>query len=421
MRFSEFPHRWRVVALLFFLSVLNYLDRQTLSVLAPTLEHELGFSTVQYSYIVTTFLIAYAAGYLFCGSIIDRLGVKLAVVLALGVWSTAGIAHAFASSWVAIAGCRFVLGLGESFNSPSGIKAISEWIPRRERGLCMAIFSNGNILGAIIAPPLVSFVAIKFGWQWGFLVTGAAGLLYLLWWWKSYHAPESHPRLPARERDHIFAERGAAGPARKLPLLVALRDPAVAGFFVARLLTDSLSFFFSFWLPAYLESARGFSLAMIGFFGWIPFLASDIGGPGGGALSDWLVRRGWKSADARRRMLLVSACIMPCALIAVHVGSPFLALGLIAVLLASQSCWMSNMLTLMSETFPREQVATCSSLASVGGSIGGIISTLLAGRVIQAVGYVPVFTTLGFLHFIAFAVLTVALRIALARKTARTA
>jgi ACS family hexuronate transporter-like MFS transporter len=418
MRLPDFPYRWRIVILLFFLSVINYLDRQTLSVLAPTLRGELGFSTVQYSYVVTSFLIAYTVGYLFCGAVIDRLGVRLAVIVALSAWSVAGMLHALAASWLALAICRFALGLGESFNAPCGIKAIAEWAPKRERGLSMAIFSNGNIAGAIIAPPLVSFVAIKFGWQWAFVITGAMGFLYLLFWIAYYDSPEKQLRLKPAERDYIVAERGAATPAgerKKLSMVAALRHPAVLGFFIARLLTDSLSFFFSFWLPEYLQSARGFSLAMIGLFGWIPFLASDIGGPGGGALSDWLVRRGWQPAAARRRMLLVAACLMPCSVAAVHAPSAYVALALIAVLLAAQSCWMANMLTLMSETFPREHVATYVALASIGGSIGGIISTLLAGKVIHAVGYVPVFTTLGFLHFIAFGIIAFLARPTVAR------
>jgi ACS family hexuronate transporter-like MFS transporter len=408
MSFPRIPYRWRIVVLLFFLSVINYLDRQTLSVLAPTLRTAMGFTTVDYSYIVASFLVAFTLGYVFCGSIIDRLGVKVAVVLALSVWSVAGMSHAFATTWIALAASRFVLGLGESFNAPCGIKGIAEWVPKRERGLSMAIFSNGNIVGAILAPPLVSFVALHHGWDWAFFVTGGLGFVYLIFWLRYYDAPEKQRRLPAAERDYILEERGAtargSAPAR-LPLLQAFRHPAVIGFFIARLLTDSLSFFFSFWLPEYLQSARGFSLAMIGLFAWIPFLAADIGGPGGGALSDWLVRRGWQSGAARRRLMLIAACLMPCSLVAVHADSAYVALALIAVLLAAQSCWMSNILTLMSETFPREHLATYVSLCSIGGSIGGIISTLAAGRIIQSVGYVPVFTTLGFLHLAGYALI----------------
>ena len=400
------PFRWRIVALLFFLSVINYLDRQALSVLAPTLREQLHFSTVEYSYIVTIFLIAYALGYTFCGTLIDRFGVRIAVFGAVAVWSLAGMLHALATTWLALAACRFLLGLAESFNTPCAVKAIGEWVPTRERGLSTAIFSNGFIIGAVIAPPFVSFVAVRYGWQWGFLATGALGFIYLIWWRAFYYSPERHPSLPSHELDYIVQQRRVPTTTASISLLAALRNPLCLGFAVARLLTDSLSFFFSFWLPEYLQSSRGFSLSMIGLFAWIPFLAADIGGPGSGAFSDWLVRRGWEPVKARRRMLLVAACVMPSALIAAHAQSAGVAIGIIALILAAQSCWNSNLMTMMSEKFPREHLATYVALVSIGGSIGGIISTLLAGKVIHAIGYIPVFTTLGFLHITAFAVIT---------------
>lgn len=419
MRLSRFPYRWRIVALLFFLSAINYLDRQTLSVLSKTLRETLGFTAVEYSYVVTAFLVAYSIGYVFCGTIIDRIGVRLAVLLALAAWSLAGMGHALATTWIGLLGWRFALGLGESFTSPCGIKALAEWAPKRERGLSVAIFSNGNIFGAIIAPPFVSLVALKFGWQAAFIVTGAIGFVYLAFWWVLYDAPEKQARLPAGERAYILAERNSPSNAvtKKISFIDALKHPAVLGLFIARFLTDSLSFFFSFWLPEYLQTERGFSLAMIGLFGWIPFLASDIGGPGGGALSDWLVRRGWKPADARRRMMLIAACLMPCSLVAVHAPSAYVALALIGVILAAQSCWMANILTLVSETFPREHVGTYLSVSALGGSIGGIVSTLAAGKIIHRAGYVPVFTALGFLHLVAFATIVWCLR----RTTAKSA
>jgi ACS family hexuronate transporter-like MFS transporter len=177
-RLPVFPFRWRIVALLFFLSVINYLDRQTLSVLKSTLQSHLAFSETQYSYIVTSFLAAYMLGYFFCGTVVDQYGVRIAVFIALLAWSLAGIGHALAASWAALAAWRFCLGLGESFNAPCGIKAIAEWVPKRERALSTAIFSNGNIFGAIVAPPMVSFVGLKLGWQWALVVTGALGVVY---------------------------------------------------------------------------------------------------------------------------------------------------------------------------------------------------------------------------------------------------
>lgn len=409
--------RWGIVALLFLTAMVNNLDRQALSVLAPTLKGHLGFGSVEYSYVVTAFLAAYTLGYTFCGQVLDRLGVKLGIMIALAFWSLSGIAHAVVAGWVTLAVFRFLLGLGESFNSPAGVKAIAEWIPRKERGLCMAVFSNGNILGAVIAPPLVSFLAVKLGWQSAFIVTGATGLLLLMAWGRFYHSPEKHPRLLEDERRLILADRAAVAQTAatldtmaKPSMLSLLKNPVCVGFFFCRLLTDPITYFFSFWLPDYLQTGRGFTLAMIGLFGWLPFLASDIGGPGGGALSDWLVRRGWQSRKARLTIMTAAATLMPLAAVAVRTQSSWAALGLIAVLLGAQSCWVANQLTLISESIPHRQAATLLALSAIGGSIGGMGSTLLAGRVIAATGYVPVFTTIGFLHGLALLILFASIR-----------
>ena len=406
--------RWGVVALLFATAMLNNLDRMVLSVLAPTLKDSLGFGDVEYSYVVAAFLAAYAIGYTFCGKVLDRVGVKLGLMGALVFWSFAGMGHAAAVGWLSLAAFRFMLGLGESFNSPGGVKAIAEWIPRRERGLSMAVFSNGNVLGSILAPPLVAFLSIHFGWRWAFLVTGGFGLVLFAVWQRVYHSPERHPRLTPEERELILADhrdaartRGVLAPARsdRVSMLALFRQPACVGFFVARLLTDPITYFFAFWLPSYLKAERGFTIAMIGAIGWIPFLASDVGGPGGGALSDWLIRRGWSPRKARLALMLFAATCMPAAIVAVFSSSAWVSIACIAVVLGAQSCWMANQLTLISESVPPTHAASLLALSAMGGSIGGIAANLLAGRVIAAAGYVPVFCVIAFCHLTAFAVL----------------
>lgn len=398
--------RWLIVVLLFFVAAVNNLDRQTLSVLAPTLRASLGFGAVEYSYIVTAFLIAYTLGYTFCGGVLDRVGIKLGLACALAFWSLAGMFHAVATGWIMLLVFRFLLGLGESFNSPAGVKAISEWIPSRERGLSMAVFSNGNVLGAMIAPPLVSLLTITLGWRWAFVITGAIGFVLLAVWWKFYDSPERHRSLSTAEREHIFAERPqSSGPVKSLTMWQLLSHPICLAFFLARLLTDGTTYFYSFWLPDYLTHSRGFSLALIGLVGWLPFLAADIGGPGGGAISDWLIRRGWKSHRARLTLMLAAACLMPLAAVAVRIDSAFLCVAIIATLLGAQSCWMANQLTLISESVSRENVATLLALSAMGGSIGGIFSTLMTGQIVERYGYVPVFTALGAVHLLAFGVL----------------
>ena len=427
MSFLRTHLRWGVVALLFFTALLNNLDRMVLSVLAPTLKENLSFGDVEYSYVVAAFLAAYAIGYTFCGKVLDRVGVKLGMMAALVFWSVAGMGHAAAIGWLSLAAFRFLLGLGESFNSPGGVKAIAEWIPRRERGLCMAVFSNGNVLGSIIAPPLVTFLLLHLGWRWAFVITGGLGIALWAVWRYVYHSPESHPRLTEEERAVIMADRTggsrscateSADAQERVPsanadaqervppgIFALLRQPKCAGFFVARLLTDPIVYFFTFWLFSYLKEARSFTPVMIAAVGWIPFLASDIGGPGGGALSDWLVRRGWRPRNARPALMLLAACVMPVSVIAVLTPSAWLSIACIALILGSQSCWMANQLTLISESVPRAHAATLLALSALGGSIGGIAANLLAGRAIHAAGYVPVFCTLGFCHLTAFAVL----------------
>ena len=446
MSFLRTHLRWGVVALLFFTALLNNLDRMVLSVLAPTLKESLSFGDVEYSYVVAAFLAAYALGYTFCGKVLDRVGVKLGMMGALVFWSVAAMGHAAAVGWLSLAAFRFLLGLGESFNSPGGVKAISEWIPRRERGLCMAVFSNGNVLGSIIAPPLVTFLLLHLGWRWAFGITGGLGLVLWAVWRHVYHSPDNHPRLTEEERAVIEADRQAgsdksvASPMVSQPadshtsgkrhscrfiqeaapsgkrhscrfkgdapsIFSLLRQPKCAGFFVARLLTDPIVYFFTFWLFSYLKEARHFSDMMIAAVGWIPFLASDIGGPGGGALSDWLVRRGWQPRRARLALMLLAACAMPVSIMAVLTPNAWLSIACIALILGSQSCWMANQLTLISESVPRTHAASLLALSALGGSIGGIAANLLAGRAIHAAGYVPVFCALGFCHITAFVVL----------------
>jgi ACS family hexuronate transporter-like MFS transporter len=403
MTFFAGRRRWLVVALLFFLSTINYLDRQSLSVLAPTLREKLSFSVEQYSYIVSSFLAAYTIGYLFCGRILDKAGAKAGIAVALAFWSLAACLHAVARSWQQLAMFRVLLGLGESFNAPGGAKVIREWIPRRERALSMAVFSTGNIFGAIVAPPLVSYLALKLDWRYAFLVTGGIGFIWLAAWLRNYHAPDASPKLSAEERALILAERTPADTLTpRNGFLDVLRHPLTISFVLARFLTDSVPYFFSFWMPEYLRRSHNFGLAEIGMLAWIPYLAADLGGISGGASSDFLVRRGWSAATARRRVLLIAACVTPMALVAVRTDSALISIACIGLVLAAHSAWITNLLTLMTESVPVHLSGQVVALSGVGGGVGGILSNLATGQIVSIYGYVPVFTALGFLHLMAY-------------------
>lgn len=398
--------RWRIVLLLFFLSVNNYLDRQALSVLAPTLRDRLHFTVEHYSYVVASFLLAYTLGYLFCGRVLDRVGTRRGISLAVLFWSTATCSHALARSWRHLAFTRFLLGLGESFNAPGGAKAIREWIPRKERALSMAVFSTGNIAGAVLAPPLIGFLALRFGWRPAFLVSGFLGYLWWAFWIKYYRSPEQHPRLSQAERALILAERSASETlAADASFWDLLRHPATPAFMAARFLTDSVPYFFSFWLPEYLKQSHSFGLSEIAMMAWIPYLAADLGGLFGGAASDWLVRRGWTPLEARRRVLLGAACLTPAAMLAVRAEAPLVSLLCVGLVLAAHSAWITNLLTFMTESMPAHVSAQVVAWSGLGGSIGGILSNLATGRVVARWGYRPVFSLLALLHLSAFALL----------------
>lgn len=402
--------RWWIVALLFLFALINTLDRQALSVLAPTLQAQFGFSSVEYSYAVSAFLAAYTLGYFFSGQLIDRWGVRIALALALGFWSLAAGTHALVQGWIGLALCRFALGLGESFNLPGGMKCLVEWTPPSERALSTAIFTFGNSMGAVIAPVLVSYLALQYGWRWSFFGTALLGIGPLFAWIGTYSTPANHSRLRPEERD--FRARGpGAVEARPSFLLQTepfenvtslLRHPLCLAFIFSRMLTDPISYFLNFWIPDYMVRGRGFSLALIGWVVWLPYLAGGIGGPGGGAVSDWLVRRGCCSPRARLLLMLVAASLMPMAVFVPLVRADWLSVGIIALLYAAQTCWMSNQLALISESFPPHLTGKVIAWSSIGGGIGGVLNTLLVGAIVKDHGYTLVFATIGGLSLLAY-------------------
>src|ERR1017187_7430604 len=403
--------RWLVAGLLFFISTIAFLDRQTLSVLEKTLEGILGFSAVEYPYFVMGFLIATGFGYLFAGGMIDRFGVRSSFAVALTVWSVAAVAHSLATGWISFLVLRIVLGLGESFYTPAAARVLRDWIPQRERGVCWAVFSTGNFIGAMIAPPLIARLALHYHWQLSFVITGASGFVLLGGWLWFYHSPERHPWLSSAERAVILHGRGSSAVAQEnISIFRLLSQPAVRSFFFTRFFTDPFTFFFLFWLPAYLQTSHGFSLAKTGMMAWIPFLGADLGALTGGAVSDWLVRRGTDPPLARRRVLFVVACLTPLTLVAVRVGSTPLAVGLITLVMFLQASWNTNLTTHIIESTPPQNVARVVALTLMGGTVGGGLSTLLTGHAIKNLGYIPVFTALGFTHLTAYALMSISLR-----------
>jgi len=400
--------RWVIVGVLFLLSVTNYLNRQTLSVLAPSLIDTLGMTQKQYSYIVSLFLVAYTISFAVCGWVLDRYGARVVLPAAVAFWSVASILHGAATGWIGLAICRILLGLGEGFGPVGGVKVIGEWVPKRERALAMGIFSNGNIVGAVLAAPLVVFLQLRLGWRAALMITGFVGLVWILIWRRVYTPAAQSCLTTPKNPESVAAQSDNAASAATSGRLWSM--PVTYGVFGARLLTDMVPLFFSFWLPEFLHRVYHADIAMIGAVAWIPYLAADLGGLCGGALSDLFVRHGLTAKRARMLALLMAACATPLAAVAVRTTRLSVALGCIAIVLAAHSLWIVNLFTLITETVPAQMTARVTGISGVGGSLGGIVANLAVGALLPAFGYKPIFTCLGCMHAVSFALLAITLR-----------
>jgi ACS family hexuronate transporter-like MFS transporter len=399
--------RWYICGLLFFATTLNYLQRQTVSVLKPHLQNALHWSESDYGWIVFAFQVAYAVMYTVSGRIMDRLGIRLGYALAMVWWSAAGMAHALARGTFSFGVARFFLGVGEAGNFPAAIKAVTEWFPPKERALATGIFNAGSNVGAVLAPPMVIWLTLKWGWQEAFLLTGSLGFIWLIFWLMFYRPPEKHPWLAQEELQVIQGEDPTTGGSElPTPLGSILKYRQVWGLILIRFMTDPIWWFYVFWLPSYLVQARGFSLQQLGYFGWIPFLAADIGSIAGGWLSGFLIKRGWTVDRARKVTMTICACLMPAGIAGVFVGNTWLALAFISVATSAFPGWSATYYTLASDIFPRKDVGAIVGLSGSGGAVGGMILALTAGYVLQWFhSYIPLFIIAGIMHPLALAVI----------------
>ncbi|MCE5198471.1 MAG: MFS transporter [Armatimonadota bacterium] len=395
--------RWYIVGLLALLTAINYLDRNALSIAQTVLEDEFGMTNRDYGHIVSLFLIAYGVMHPFAGRIIDKLNTRRGLSLALIWWSLAGIGHAFVSSVAGFGFARFFLGIGESGNFPGAIKTVGEWFPPKERAMATGIFNVGAGLGAIIAPPLVGYLILRFGWRAAFIATGTLGFLWLIPWLKLSQKPEQNKRITPEELNYIRSgqEECEENDGKQMSLLNALGQRDLWALMMARFMSDSAWFFFAFWIPKYFKDARGFDLKQIAMFVWLPFVAADIGSVVGGALSSLLIKRGVSVIKARKLALCSCALLMPVAILTVHAQSWQLAIVCLGVATFAHQAWAASVLTLPADLFPKSIVATTYGLTACMGTLGGVLTQWLVGGVIDTVGYVPVFTVIGFLHPIA--------------------
>ncbi len=396
-------YRWRICALLFAATTLNYIDRQVLGVLAPDLARLFGWSEVEYGYIVTAFQAAYAIGLISAGAIIDRLGTRLGYALAICVWSLAAMSHALAGSVLGFAAARFLLGLGEAGNFPAAIKTVAEWFPRRERALATGIFNSGSNIGAVLAPMAVPIVALTWGWQAAFLFTGVLSAAWLVTWLVVYRPPDQHPRVQAEELAYIRCDPDE--PAKRLPWAQLLRHRQAWAFVAAKFITDPIWWFFLFWLPKFLNSEYGLTLTALGPPLIAIYLMADIGSIGGGWIAGRFIKRGWSVNKARKSAMLVCALAVVPIMFASSVTHLWAAVVLIGLATAGHQGWSANLFTLTSDMFPRQAVASVVGLGGFAGAVGGMLIATFTGFLLQTTGsYVPVFAMAGTAYLLALLV-----------------
>lgn len=376
VRFSDPSARRAVVGYLLVATTINYLDRQTLSVLAPVLQKELSISSLEYSYIINSFLAVYSVMYLLVGRAVDLVGVRWGLGCGIVVWSLAEILHGRARGFEDLCLARALLAIGEAAIIPSGVKAVAEWFEAKQRGVAVGTFEIGLSLGPIIAPPLVVWLSLQWGWRSAFVWTGVLGLFWAIPWLLWYRTP-SNP-APRNEGS------------RPVSWLATLSSRSVWAVGLARFFGDPVWYFYLFWLPKFLSEAKGLSLASIGAFAWTPYLASMLGGLSGGAISSWMIARGVDPVTARKRVLLFSSIVVSSGVLCIYLESLVWTLVSIGVAAFAMQCWGVNLDTLPGDLFPAERVAQSVGLAGMLGSLGGVAFTAAIGYLVQYYSYTPV-------------------------------
>jgi ACS family hexuronate transporter-like MFS transporter len=394
--------RWGICALLFFATTINYVDRAVLGVLAPLLRTEIGWSDLEYGRISAAFTLAYAIGFLFAGWFIDRFGTKVGYALYLIVWSLAAAGHALAASAIGFGIARFALGLGESGNFPAAIKTVAEWFPRKERAFATGIFNAGSNVGAIVAPLVVPWITLHYGWRTGFVVTGLAGLVWVFFWWPFYRKPAEHPTLGKAELQHI--ESDPPEPAVSVSWFELLQHRQAWAFATGKFLTDSVWWFYLFWFPLFMADTFGFDIRTIGLPFITVYLVADVGSVGGGWLSSKLLKMGWTPNAARKTAMLVCAFLILPVAMAPRVSNAWVAVWLVSLAAAAHQGFSANMFTLASDMFPKPAIGSVVGIGGFAGAMGGFLMNLGAGWFRQNQGsYVTMFAIAGVAYLIAIA------------------
>jgi MFS transporter, ACS family, hexuronate transporter len=399
--------RWYICGLLFFATTVNYIDRQVLGMLKPVLERELKWNESDYGWIVFAFQCAYAVMMPIAGRIIDWLGTRIGYALAVLVWSLASMSHSLARNAVQFAAARFALGIGEAANFPAALKTVADWFPRRERALATGIFNSGTNVGAIVAPLMVPFLAVRFGWRSAFLAAGSLDLIWIVVWLLVFRRPREHARLSASELALIDSDHQDE-PQQRVRYTRLLTKRAAWAFLIGKFMTDPVWWFYLYWLPGFLNQTYKLDIGHLGPPLVVIYIAADIGSIGGGWLSSRLLSRGWSLTAARKTaMLLCATAVLPVAAIMFVGHNLWLVVALIGLAAAAHQGWSANLFTLPSDTFPRATVGSVVGLGGLGGAVGGMCVSPVIGYWLDFShgAYGPLFFVAGSMYLAALAVI----------------
>lgn len=381
---SEKKIRYGILALLFFGTTINYIDRQVIGLLKPTLEKEFNWTETDYSNIVMAFSAAYAIGLLGFGRWIDKIGTKLGYAVSVFFWSLAAVGHAFAKSTFGFGIARAALGVAEAGNFPAAIKSVAEWFPKKERALATGIFNSGANVGAVVAPIMVPAILGLYGWQEAFIITGALGFIWLFFWWRYYEIPVKHKKISKEEFDYIHSDNEIVSETEApIKWIELFKIKQTWAFVFGKLLTDPVWWFFLFWLPSYFAETFNLDLKKPSLPLVIVYTATTIGSIGGGYLSSYLIKKGWNVQKARKTtMFIIAICVMP-IMLAQFTQNIWVAVSLISLAAAAHQAWSANIFTTVSDYFPKKDISSVVGIGGMAGSVGGILFPLTIGIILD--------------------------------------
>jgi MFS transporter, ACS family, hexuronate transporter len=375
-------YRWRICALVFFATTVNYLDRQVISLLKSTLTTEMNWNDGDYANIEIAFKLFYAFGMLLAGKAVDLLGTKKGYAWATGLWSLAAIGHALATNVFGFIVARAALGITEAGNFPAAIKATAEWFPKKERALATGIFNSGTNIGAIFAPLTVPFIAVQWGWQWAFIITGLIGFIWLVLWQQYYTSPNENKNLSQEELNYIQSDQEAAQKTEGVNWLKLLSFRQTWAFALGKFLTDPIWWFYLFWLPDFLESSYGLTKTAIAVPVALVYIISTVGSIWGGYLPMSLINKGWASFKARKTAMFIFALFVVPVVSVQFLGkiNMWLAVVIIGIAAAAHQAWSANIFTTVSDMFPKKATASVTGIGGMMGGLGGILLTWLVQK-----------------------------------------